>query len=51
MKAAFGFLFLPDEDFFLPALRVLFFAFEDDFRDADFPFLAFFFAAILSPGE
>jgi len=49
MKAAFGFRFLPED------LRLAFFAlflpFEDDFLAAVFPFFAFFFAAILSPGK
>jgi hypothetical protein len=50
MKAAFGVRFLP-EDFrlvFLPAFLDDFLA--EDFRDEDFFFPFFFFAAIVSPG-
>jgi hypothetical protein len=54
MKAAFGVRFLP-EDFrlaFLPAFLVAFLDdfLAEDFRDEDFFFPFFFFAAIVSPG-
>jgi hypothetical protein len=54
MKAAFGVRFLP-EDFrrvFLPAFFVAFLDdfLAEDFRDEDFFFPFFFFAAIVSPG-